>query len=547
MERISTGIEGLDKLVEGGIPRGSTVLVAGNPGTGKTILTSHFLYDGLNRGESSIYVSFSESREQYFSNTDRFSMDFKKFENGGPARFTFLDFTSVNKDGIGDALDEVLSVVKESKARRIVVDSFSAIAQAFESQNDARIALQVILGKMTRAQGVTNMLITEVPIGQESVGSGIEEFVVDGIIRLEHGKSNAAPMQLRVVKMRGTDMNREPHVVSIGPKGMILYTKHPMKLSYHVSNERVTSGLQGLDDRMEGGLIRGSTTAVVGASGVGKTTFAWQFLAEGAKHGEAGIYCSIEESPQQIERMAAKFGYDIEDLKRKGLTILSIIAEEKNPDAFITLLSDLIKEKKPKRLVIDSISAFEHAYGDQMYPLTKRIVSLTHEQALTTVFTVLTQQEAGLSLTTMGISSLFDNIVLLRYVEAEGRMKRSLLLFKMRATAHDESILEFVISNAGIEVIGAMTDYVGIMTGVAQKIRQEFSDRETAISRREEDERTERLEAFEAEEKQLELERKNRLQAFQDREKVIRSQQGGDKAKRDADFKKKMKDFEDEK
>src|SRR4026208_1990639 len=104
IERISTGIPALDALIEGGIPKGFTILVAGNPGTGKTILTSHFLYEGLKNGESSIYVSFSESKNQYYSNTVRFDMDFKKFENGGKNIFTFLDFTSVNKDGIQDAL-----------------------------------------------------------------------------------------------------------------------------------------------------------------------------------------------------------------------------------------------------------------------------------------------------------------------------------------------------------------------------------------------------------------------------------------------------------
>lgn len=290
MERLSTGINGLDALIEGGIPKGFTILIAGNPGTGKTILTSHFLYEGLKNGESSIYVSFSESKNQYYGNTERFNMDFKKFEKGQSNTFTFLDFTSVNKDGIQDALDEVLSVIQETKSTRIVVDSFSAIAQAFENQNEARIALQVILGKITRSEGVTSMLITEVPIGQDSVGSGIEEFVGDGIIKLDHGSTNAIPMTLRVLKMRGTSMNREPHVVNIGTNGMVVHSKYPLNLQYSASEERLTSGIVGLDERMEGGILRGSTTALVGASGVGKTTFAFQFIAEGVKSGQPGIF-----------------------------------------------------------------------------------------------------------------------------------------------------------------------------------------------------------------------------------------------------------------
>lgn len=524
MERVSTGIDGLDQLIEGGIPKGFTVLVAGNPGTGKTILTSHFLYDGLKKGESTIYVSFSESKAQYLTNTERFGMDFKKYENGGTNTFSFLDFTSVNKDGIQDALDEVLAVVQETEAKRIVVDSFSAIAQAFENQNEARIALQVILGKITRAEGVTNMLIAEVPVGQNTVGSGIEEFVVDGIVKLEHGASNASPMSLRVVKMRGTAMNREPHVVAIGPKGMIVYAKQPIRLSYKASDKRVTSGVKSLDEKMAGGILSGSTTALVGASGVGKTTLAFQFIAEGVRQGEPGIFCSLEESPEQLSRMAANYGYDAGELQKNGMTLVSTVVEENNADAFISLLSDLIKEKHPKRLVIDSISAFEHVYGAEFYTVVKRIVSLTHENQITSFFTVLTPQESGLALTTRGISSLFENIIMLRYVEAEGKMRRSILLFKMRATAHDESILEFTIeTGGGIRIIGAMTDYVGIMTGVAHRIKQEYDEGEKLIESEEEEERRRRLEEFEKREREI--------AARQQKDRLDRKEEFGKKLK----------------
>jgi len=120
--RISTGIANLDALMEGGIPIGSTVLVAGNPGTGKTILTSHFLYEGLSKGEAGVYVSFSESKKQFYDNFERFGMRFLDFEKDN--KFAFLDFASVNKDGIGDALEEVLDVSRKLGAKRVVIDSF---------------------------------------------------------------------------------------------------------------------------------------------------------------------------------------------------------------------------------------------------------------------------------------------------------------------------------------------------------------------------------------------------------------------------------------
>ncbi|TLX82262.1 MAG: hypothetical protein E6L04_10300 [Thaumarchaeota archaeon] len=200
LERISTGIASLDALIEGGIPRGFTVLIAGNPGTGKTILTTHFLYEGLLRGEGALYVSFSESRNQFYENFNRFGMRFVDFEKDN--KFAFLDFASVTKKGIGDALEEVLIVSRNIGARRVVIDSFSAILLAFDNISEARIALHVVLGKMLRSEGITNMLITEVPTGTRTIGSGMEEFVADGIIQLEHGTSDAIPATLKVIKMR---------------------------------------------------------------------------------------------------------------------------------------------------------------------------------------------------------------------------------------------------------------------------------------------------------------------------------------------------------
>jgi circadian clock protein KaiC len=263
IERISTGIKTLDTLIEGGIPRGFTVLVAGNPGTGKTILTSHFLYEGLLKGEGALYVSFSESKTQFYENFKRFGMNFSDFE--GDNKFAYLDFASVTKEGITDALEEVLNVSRNIGARRVVIDSFSAILLAFENTNEARIALHVVLGKMLRAEGITNMLITEVPIGSNNIGSGMEEFVADGIIQLEHGNTNAIPATVKVIKMRATSINREAHVSLICEKGMIVYPKQSLELSIPSSNSRVRTGIPGLDQRAGGGFFKGSTTIIVGA------------------------------------------------------------------------------------------------------------------------------------------------------------------------------------------------------------------------------------------------------------------------------------------
>jgi circadian clock protein KaiC len=508
LQRSSTGISGLDSLIEGGIPRGFTVLVAGNPGTGKTIMTSHFLYDGLNKGESGLYVSFGESKEQFYDNTERIGLDFKNFEDQN--KFVFLDFASITKEGMRDALDEVLSTIKEIKAKRLVVDSFSAISQAYETLIDARIVLQTILGKIMRSEGVTSLLISEVPAGHNMIGTGIEEFVADGIIRLEHGKDNAIPTTLRVVKMRGTVVNREPHVCVISRKGMIVFPKQSLKLTYPASEKRIPSGISGLDEKVAGGILRGSTTAIMGATGVGKSTFAFQFIAEGIRNGEHGIFCSLEESADEIRRMAKNYGYDVGDLEKKGLRILSKNAEEQSPDAFIDELADEIRRTKAKRLAIDSITSFEQMYRDDIYLITKRLASLVREHEITTIFTVLTTQHGGLILSELGISSIFQNILLLRYVEVDGKMKRTMIILKMRSTQHDQSILEFTIlashrgdTNRGIKILGSIQGYVGILTGLAQRSYKEFVADERTIEKRQGKDKERRLADFEDAEREI--------------------------------------------
>lgn len=469
MERISTGILGLDSLMEGGLPKGFTAIVAGNSGTGKSILCSHFLYEGLTKGENGTYISFSESKAQFYINSEMIGMDFAKFERQG--KFTFLDLTSLTKDGIQDALEEILASIRSSQATRLVLDSFTAISLAFEDRSEARSTIQVLLGKITRAEGITCMLIMEVPYGRQEIGLSVEESVADGVIKLEHGEDNASPIFLRVLKMRGTAINKERHVCTIGKNGMILYPKQNLLSSYCVSEERTPSGILGLDERIGNGFVKGTLSAIIGAPGTAKSTFAFQYIAEGVlKNGEAGIFFSLEESADEIRRLGKVYGYNIPELEKKGLSIFAGNAQEQNPDVIIANLAAEIKRTKAKRLVIDSLSAFNHKYKKDMYAITQRIKGLIHEHQITTLITFVVTQKSGFELTESGLLALMQNILLLRFVEMYGRTKRILSILKITGALHDESILEFRLNTKGIEIVGSLgEDYIGVFTGVAQK------------------------------------------------------------------------------
>jgi hypothetical protein len=226
--------------------------------------------------------------------------------------------------------------------------------------------------------------------------------------------------------------------------------------------------------------------------------------------------------------MGESYGYDVPTLEKKGLTLISKNAEDQNPDAFIDDLAALLKKTKAKRLVIDSLTSFEHMYRDEMYIITKRLASLAREYEVTTIFTVLIEQLSSLTRTDLGISSLFQNILLLRYVEIEGKMRRSLIILKMRSTHHDESIMEFAITQGGvvneqkgmtrfggISITGSLEKYVGIITGVAQKLSEEFAQAEEGIMQAQDKAREKRRASFEAGEREIasrgEKESKKRL------------------------------------
>lgn len=209
--RVSTGIDGLDPLIEGGFPRGSLVLLAGNPGTGKTIFGMQFLYRGAeDYGENGVYVSFAENEDTITHNISRlFGRDLRKKEEGN-GKVKILDFTTVTEKGLSTVLEMILEEVTRLKAKRLVIDSFSAMAQAFKEPIEARIIIHNILGKLVRQLGCTTILIVEVPTGSEKIGASIEEFVADGVIVLRRDNYDGRLIrEIEISKLRGTKIEQQ--------------------------------------------------------------------------------------------------------------------------------------------------------------------------------------------------------------------------------------------------------------------------------------------------------------------------------------------------
>lgn len=220
-ERVATGMQRLDELIEGGLPRASMTILAGSPGSGKTIASAQFLYHGATEcGEKGIYVSFSERKNVFMKNMQRFGLDFAELEKN--SKFKFLDFATTRETGISSILNVLLKEAFSIKAERLVVDSFSAMALAFENRIDARVVLHAF-EKLMRQADCTTLLLVEVPTGSSNLGLGFEEFVADGLILFETIEDEVGIKKRAIIrKMRGTDHNQNYSNIVISDQGISL-------------------------------------------------------------------------------------------------------------------------------------------------------------------------------------------------------------------------------------------------------------------------------------------------------------------------------------
>jgi len=220
--RVSTGIKGLDEMIEGGFPRGSMIVLAGSPGSGKTIASAQYLYHGAsNFGEKGAYISFVERESVFLRNMERLGLNFERLKNEGS--FKFLDMITPGTEAFSmDAMNFALKEVQSMKAQRLVIDSFTAISSVFEKKAEARIILH-LLERLMLEFGCTTLLVVEVPTGHKDLGFGFEEFVADGIIMFETVDEKEGIRKRAVVrKMRGTNHSQNYCNIVVSNQGLSL-------------------------------------------------------------------------------------------------------------------------------------------------------------------------------------------------------------------------------------------------------------------------------------------------------------------------------------
>jgi circadian clock protein KaiC len=362
-------------------------------------------------------------------------------------------------------------------AKRVVLDTLEALFGGFGNQAILRAELRRLF-RWLKDRGVTAIIT-----GERGDGSltrqGLEEYVSDCVILLDHRVSEqVSTRRLRIVKYRGTHHGTSEYPFIIDEKGFSVMPVTSIQLDHEVSDERVPSGVAGLDAMLGGGYYRGSSILVSGTAGTGKTTLAASFAHETAKRGERCLYLAFEESPQQLVRNMRTIGLDLGSLRAKGkLRIHAARPTVHGLEMHLVQIHKMVTDFKPAAVVIDPISNFSSSGSIQDAGLMLlRLVDYLKAERITAFLTHLTSGGRAAEATDIGISSIIDTWLLVRDIELGGERNRGLYVLKSRGMKHSNQIREFVITPQGIELVEVYVGPEGVLTGsmrAAQEAREQ--------------------------------------------------------------------------
>jgi circadian clock protein KaiC len=473
MKTVPTGIKGLDVVLKGGFNYPSSVLIAGTAGAGKTTFVMQSLFNAAKEGEDCLFISaISEPvamMESFVSNYSFF--DYSLLEKKKIKLFNLDE--KLLKSGAPEIIQFIEQKIQVFKPKRLVIDPITVLAESKENDFNKRLFLFEFLTKM---KSWNQLVLLTGEFNIENMKESPLSYLVDCIVHIsEVAVGDKSERYLSVIKMRGRSYIAGRHTYKLSGDGIEVFPRlqSEININRQASTIRVSTGVEGLDKMLEGGLLKDDIILFSGSPGTGKTIFGMHFIKEGAAMGEPGLIISFEEWPQKLIRNAKSFGWDFEQLEKKGLVkFLYFSPALFQSDEHAMLIKDILNEYKITRIFLDGINNLETAIPD---PAKRRdyihaLVNYFSSKGITTLLTSdIPELFGSIRLTHEAFSGAVDVIVLLRHVEVEGRMKKALSVLKSRGSNHDKEIREYEIMSKGIDVKVAIKGYENVLVGNARR------------------------------------------------------------------------------
>lgn len=480
-EQASTGIRGLDDIMAGGFERDRLYLLEGSPGTGKTTSALSFLLAGAAKGERGLYISLSETEEEL-----RASARSHEWDLAGIDVFELVPPESLLDENqqqsllyssdleLGETTRLIFETVEKHKPHRVVVDSLSEIRLL--AQSSLRYRRQVLaLKHYFSKHGATVLLLDDMTTDTQDK---TVHSVAHGVIRLEElaPEYGAERRRVRVVKYRGRRFRGGFHDFTIKTGGLEVYPRL-IAAEHRTKFDRspISSGNAQIDALLGGGIERGSSALVLGPAGTGKSLVAISFAVAAIARGEkAAMFVFDEEMGLLYDRMRG-LGIDLEKLASDGnLKIYQVDAAELSPGEFTAKVRACVDEHQIKTIIIDSLNGYQAAMPEENFLILHihELLQYLNRQGATTFLTVAQHGLVGDMKAPVDVTYLADTVILLRYFEAFGQVRRAMSIIKKRSGIHEKTIREFDIDKRGLTLGDPLQDFHGVLRGVPSFVGQ---------------------------------------------------------------------------